>query len=83
MNYPAPVTTANETIIRAESRFKRADGSTGALGELVFETDRVQSRYTGDRGVAAWAPSYDAFRPKTAQKSLLNFTNFAGYSVLL
>lgn len=56
----APVETANGTIIRAETTFTRADGSTGALGELIFETDRVQSRYTGDRGVASWAPSYDA-----------------------
>ncbi len=56
----APVETANGTIIRAETVFTRSDGSTGALGELIFETDRVQSRYTGDRGVASWAPSYDA-----------------------
>jgi hypothetical protein len=49
---------ANGTIIRAESVFTRANGSTGALGDLIFETDRMQSR---DRGVAAWAHSYDAF----------------------
>jgi hypothetical protein len=54
------VTTANGTIIRAETTFTRSNGTTGALGELVFETDRVQSRYTGNRGVASWAPSYDA-----------------------
>jgi hypothetical protein len=30
------------------------------LGELIFATDRVTTRYRGDRGVAAWAPSYDA-----------------------
>ncbi|MEZ5697138.1 MAG: calcium-binding protein, partial [Sphingomonadaceae bacterium] len=51
------ITTANGTIIRAESFYARADGTTGALGELIFETERGTTRYLGDDRVAAFAPA--------------------------
>lgn len=50
------ITTANGTIIRAESFYAREDGSTGALGELIFETERGRTRYLGDDRVAAFVP---------------------------
>lgn len=50
---PTNITTANGTIIRAESFYARADGSTGALGELIFETNRGDTQYLGDARVAA------------------------------
>ena len=61
-----PVTTANGTVIRAESFFTRNDGSVGAIGELIFQTDRVNTVYRGDPstgsgGIAGYAAGYDAF----------------------
>ncbi len=55
-----PVTTANGTVIRAESFFARSDGTTGAIGELIFQTDRVNTVYRGERGIAGYAAGYDA-----------------------
>jgi len=54
------IETANGTIIRADSFFTRVDGTTGQMGELIFETDRVTARYRGDNGIASWANSYEA-----------------------
>ena len=54
----AGIATANGTTIRAESFYAREDGSSGALGELIFETDRGATQYLGDNRVAAndnWA----------------------------
>lgn len=61
-----PVTTANGTVIRAESFFARNDGSVGAIGELIFQTDRVNTVYRGDPstgsgGIAGYAAGYDAY----------------------
>ncbi len=53
---PVDIETANGTIIRAESFYAREDGTTGALGELIFETDRGSTKYLGDERVAAFAP---------------------------
>lgn len=50
---PVGITTANGTTIRAESFYAREDGSTGALGELIFETDRGATQYLGDNRVVA------------------------------
>lgn len=41
------------TSFRAESFYAREDGSTGALGELIFETDRGATQYLGDNRVVA------------------------------
>ncbi|WP_298303281.1 tandem-95 repeat protein, partial [uncultured Erythrobacter sp.] len=53
---PTNLITANGTEIRAESFFARSDGTTGGLGELIFETDRGDAQYLGDNRVAGYAP---------------------------
>ncbi len=54
---PVNLITANGTTIRAESFYARADGTTGALGELIFETDPSDTRYQGDGRVAGFVPN--------------------------
>ncbi|MEP2235259.1 MAG: hypothetical protein ABJM58_04695 [Alteripontixanthobacter sp.] len=42
----------NGTTARAESFYAHEDGSTGALGELIFEGNRGKTRCLGDGRVA-------------------------------
>lgn len=51
------VTTPQGTQLRAESSFTRADGSTGAVLEAVFQLNDIDTVYRGEKGVAPWLKS--------------------------
>jgi hypothetical protein len=48
------VTTPQGVELLAESRFTRADGSTGDVLEAIFESDDVDTLYRGESGLAPW-----------------------------
>ncbi|WP_375411246.1 calcium-binding protein, partial [uncultured Bradyrhizobium sp.] len=53
---PSTITDSGNDII-ATGTFKRADGSTGMVGEVQLDTDNHNTRWTGDSSVSADAAS--------------------------
>jgi hypothetical protein len=51
------VTTPQGTQLLARGSFTRADGSTGRAYDAIFDTNATDTRYTGERGAAPWAPA--------------------------
>ncbi len=54
------LTTSSDNELRARGEFTYDDGSTGDIYEIIFDTDRVSSRYRGDNGKTADAALFDA-----------------------
>jgi Ca2+-binding RTX toxin-like protein len=53
---PSTLTDSGNDIV-ATGTFQRADGSTGMVGEVQFDTDNHNTRWTGDSSVSAAAAS--------------------------
>ncbi|MDO9174321.1 MAG: hypothetical protein Q7V62_05910, partial [Actinomycetota bacterium] len=54
------LTVANGNTFVAEGSFNWADGRSGEMSELVFDSNPVETLYRGDNGVAGWASPIDS-----------------------
>ena len=49
-----------DNVFAAGSTFTRGDGTTGEIAEVLFDTNRADSIYRGERGIAPWAEAAGA-----------------------